>query len=135
MSGIRFTQYLMPGGREKAVDIDGLGADIEAKAKALTDRGYRLEIEMLSDMATINMEVVTADRDDCLAGRLCPNGPAVPVNVQAMIEEAYAKVTGQGGADGPSTGDHQQAAGGAGLVPAGDAGAQTDGCAPESEAA
>lgn len=87
--GIRFTQYLMPDGRTRPQWVER-PPEIEALAARLTECGACFEIEMLRD-TTISM---TCERDnedgeiDVLAHELCPNGPAVPLAVDRLVNTA-----------------------------------------------
>jgi hypothetical protein len=85
---VPFTQYLMPDGRPTRVEIDR-PEEIEAMARSLIEYGCCFEIEMLRD-GNINMEVMRDD--ECVTGRMCGNGPGVPVAVDAMIREAFETV-------------------------------------------
>lgn len=86
---IPFTQFKMPHGHEVCVTIDRSRA-IEGKALTLMEAGYRFEIEMLMT-GDVNMECIRGE--DCIAGELCTNGPAVPEAVDRMIERAYLVLT------------------------------------------
>ena len=86
---IRFTQFLMPDGRQRPMIIDRPD-DVGEKAKQLLESGCRLEIEML-----MTGEIsITVERDqddgeiDLLAQKICSNGPAVPVAVDELINSA-----------------------------------------------
>lgn len=82
----------MPHGRTEAVTIDR-PPEIEAMAKEIIALGYVFEIEMLSDCQTISMEIIKPEDDGAgITNELCPNGPAVPDNVDKMIREAHAKL-------------------------------------------
>lgn len=91
---VRFTQFLRPDGRERPAVIDRSEA-VAAKAAALAAAGYRLEIEELRD-GTVSMTVEHPrgqDDDGPLSIRLCPNGPAVPGTVDALVNEAHSRFT------------------------------------------
>lgn len=81
---IPFTQFLMPDGRTKPVEIDRPEA-IATLARGLIDQGCRFEIEVLGT-GEISMEVVKGE--SVLASELCENGPQVPAAVDRMIEHA-----------------------------------------------
>jgi hypothetical protein len=89
MADIPFTQYLMPNGRKSPVLIDRPD-DVAAKARAIIDRGYRFECEMLSDYSTVSLTI--ADDDDDHEIEVCPNGPEVPVAIDRMVERFAAKI-------------------------------------------
>ena len=80
---IPFTQYLMPDGRRSQVLIDR-SPEIEARARRIIDLGYRFEIEMLSDYASIHMTITNDEHGD-VASEIVTNGPAVPEAVDRMI--------------------------------------------------
>lgn len=86
---IPFTQFLMPDGRQRPMIIDRPN-DIGEKAKQLMDSGCRLEIEILMT-GEISMTVERDQEDgeiDLLAQKICSNGPAVPVAIDELINEA-----------------------------------------------
>lgn len=58
-------------------------------AKALIEKGWRFEIEMLMT-GDISMEVIkhTPRKDHVIAGEICVNGPPVPIAVDKMIQDA-----------------------------------------------
>ena len=85
MPDIEFTQYLMPDGRKKTVNIDRPHA-VAAKAGKLLSLGYRFECEMLSDYTTISLTIVHDDHEDGdVAIEVIQNGPDVPGAVDQMI--------------------------------------------------
>ena len=92
---IKFTQFLMPDGRQRKVKITRPD-DIVRKAEALQNNGCRFEIEMLMT-GEISMTVERSSNrngqeDEVLSHKICLNGPDVPINIDAMIHEA-AEVT------------------------------------------
>ena len=112
---VRFTQFLMPDGRQKQVEIDGLDPLVEAKATWLIQAGYKFGIEMLampragdiaefakeiagveepSQMPNISMEIMNppGHEEETLCGRLAVNGPDVALKVTEMINEGHALV-------------------------------------------
>ncbi len=82
---IPFTQFMMPDGRQVENTIER-PAEIEEKAKALINAGYRFEIEVLNT-GEISMECCLGHAS--LASEICVNGPAVPLATDKMINEAY----------------------------------------------
>ena len=111
---VRFTQFLMPNGRKRQVEIDGLDPLVEAKATWLIQAGYRFEIEMLaipragdiaafakeivgveepSQMPNVSMEIMKPGKvDEAICSRLAVDGPEIPVKVTEMINEGHALV-------------------------------------------
>lgn len=90
---IRFTQYLLPNGQRREVDIDR-PANIADLADKLIARGHRFEIEMLRDMQTVSMTITSNEPGEPdVAIKLCKNGPDIPNAVDTMIT-AYAKQIG-----------------------------------------
>lgn len=91
--GIPFTQLYMPDGRQGTVFIS-LPPEPTLMARALMDAECRFEIELLSDYITVSAEVVRPTKDDpeVIAGMLCPNGPQIPIQIEAMIREAFEKL-------------------------------------------
>lgn len=87
---IPFTQFLMPDGRSRNVNIKR-PAEIEAQAKKIIEAGHRFEIEVLGT-GEISMEIVRdvpdPDISDSIAMEICPNGPEVPTCVDKMIADA-----------------------------------------------
>lgn len=81
MAAIEFTQYIMPYGRPQPVSIDRPD-EIAAKAKAITDEGYRFECEVLS---TGEVSLTVCDDDGDLDIEVVPNGPSVPEAVDRLI--------------------------------------------------
>ena len=92
---IPFTQFLRPDGRQTAVTIER-PAPIVALAAVVRTAGGRFEIEELQDR-TVSMTVecdAPAFEDAPVTIKLCPNGPAVPETVDALVREAYARLVG-----------------------------------------
>lgn len=97
---IPFTQFLMPDGRQVPVMISR-PAEIEQQARAIIERGYTFEIEMLRT-GEVSMEIIKRvppfiDQDDeVIASELCHNGPTageslgVPEAVDRMVKAAEA---------------------------------------------
>lgn len=88
-SPIEFTQYLLPNRQSTRVTIDRPQA-IAVMAGKIRDRGYRFEIEMLSDYRTISMTITDDECDHDI--EVVPNGPEVPMAVDRMIERFHAKL-------------------------------------------
>lgn len=87
---IEFTQFLMPDGRQKKIIIDRPD-DICELAEQLKKNQCRLEIEML----TTGVISITVDRNlangeiQSLAHEICTNGPAVPIAIDKLINDAF----------------------------------------------
>jgi hypothetical protein len=91
ISGIPFTQFLMPDGRRTPVWIDR-PKEIEDLARDLIEAGAHFDIEMLRtrDISmTVEMDVLD---DPVLASEICSNGPDVPVCVDRIVRKAHARV-------------------------------------------
>jgi len=86
---IPFTQYLLPSGRVRSVEIIR-PKPIEEMAQALLKHGCKFEIEMLQT-GEISMEVMYGEQP--VAGEICANGPAVPLAVDAMVRNALSSFT------------------------------------------
>jgi len=88
---IQFTQFLMPDGRQKKVEIER-PEETEQLATELHEAGHRFEIEMLTT-GEISMTVETDGKNGeeiVRSHQICNNGPAVPESVDTMMREAYA---------------------------------------------
>lgn len=83
---IWFTQLLFPNGKRTAVVIER-PKEVEAKAKYLASQGYVFEIE--NDHGRIWMSCLKHGKEEWAVDRVCKDGPEVPENVDAMINEAY----------------------------------------------
>lgn len=83
---IEFIQFMRPDGRQRLQYIN-MEPEVEAKAKQITDAGYRFEIEML---ATGHVSATIADPridEDVKYASIVPNGPRVPEAIKQMILE------------------------------------------------
>ncbi len=90
---IQFTQYLRPHGRKSTQFIDR-PQEIEDKATAVIVAGGRFEME---ELMTGQASLTVAYGDGDIAHRICSNDKAVPVAVDAIVEEAYDRlVKGRG---------------------------------------
>jgi hypothetical protein len=87
MGQIPFTQYLLPNGRRKSVSIE-MDDAVSAFADALIAKGYRFEIELLSNLDTVSMTVVDPSDSGDIAMVLCENGPAIPSAVAKLVRQA-----------------------------------------------
>jgi hypothetical protein len=88
---IRFTQYMVPSGREEDRWIERDG-DALSNARTLEAAGFVFEAEVLMDIErTVSFEVLHAiDRDDSIGHALVANGPGVPAAIDRMFAEACA---------------------------------------------
>lgn len=89
---IKFTQFLLPHGRQKKIEIDR-PAEIEALAAELAEDGNRFEIEMLNDYQTISMTIEDDDEDgeNIVRGmEIVENGPDVLAAIDKMVKAAHA---------------------------------------------
>lgn len=87
MSEIEFIQFL-PNNVRKRVLIDR-SDDIAAMAKALKDRGFRLECKSLGDGQSM-VAVADATLDFLLASRTVKDGPDVLTAVDGLITDVHA---------------------------------------------
>jgi hypothetical protein len=78
---IPFTQYLLPNGERRETSIER-PSDIEAKAQAIIDAGFRFECEMLTTGA---ISLTISSGEDDVAMEVCTNGPAVLVAVDRLV--------------------------------------------------
>lgn len=80
---IPFTQFLRPHGRRQTVLIT-LDRVAEAKAFLILAAGYQFQCEELTTgQASFTIFDPTIQED--VAIKICPNGPAVPKTVTALI--------------------------------------------------
>lgn len=84
---VEFTQFLSDGPR-KTVSIP-LSRDLAKKAKILKEKGFKFKIENHDGL--IWMTIIHGTIKDQDITRIVPNGPLVPNNVAAHIEDAYEK--------------------------------------------
>jgi hypothetical protein len=87
---IRFTQYLRPDGRKRAIEID-CPAGIEALAERFIAAGGRYECEELNTghaSLTAVHEVDGEDQD--IAIELCRNEPTAPDKVDVLVRRSIA---------------------------------------------
>jgi len=85
LMAIPFTQYCLPDGKQKAVEIH-LSKEIENKAHKLIEKGYRFEVELLCTEQVSATIVHPSDEYDA-AITICNNGPDVPKAISKMIAE------------------------------------------------
>ena len=85
---VKFTQYMRPDGRRKAVAID-CDKSTERKAEEVIKAGYGFSVEVLvSGEVSFTCEECS-DEDEVVAHEICPNGPQVPGAVVRLINTAY----------------------------------------------
>lgn len=80
---IPFTQYLLPDGRKKIIEID-LDEIYGDAANMIIDSGCVFEIEILN---TGHISMTISDDEDDLFIEVCNNGPDVPIRVMKMIDD------------------------------------------------
>ena len=88
---IQFTQFLLPAGRQRKIEIDR-PVEIEALATELVEAGNRFEIEMLNDYKTISMTIEDDDEDgeNIVRGmEIVENGPDVLNAIDKMVRAAH----------------------------------------------
>ena len=94
---IPFAQYLRPDGRTRPMTIER-PTHILALATAVIAAGGRFEIEELTtgdvSMTVEHPDFERWDESVAVAICLCPNGPAVPETVDALVRDAYAVLVG-----------------------------------------
>lgn len=91
---IRFTQYLMPDGRQKPIwfyPSEDVPDEVFDMADTLSLNGARFEAEMLSN-GSISMTCHTDDPDDPLSHVVCTNGPQVVHGVQQLVRQAHTEL-------------------------------------------
>lgn len=83
---IPFTQYLLPTGRKRAIEIER-SAETEAAAKRFIAAGGWFEVEMLSDMKTVSLTAghLIEDEPQDVACELCENGPEIANAVDRLV--------------------------------------------------
>lgn len=81
---IEFTQFLRPNGQETKVHITR-SPEVEGKAYAIIQAGYRLEIEMLTTGEVSATIADPAKGEDVAHARIVEDGPEVPEVIDEMI--------------------------------------------------
>lgn len=92
MDSIPFIQYLLPDGRKEPIQFDrkdDVPREVFNQAEYLLLKGVVFEAEVLPTGRVALYANNPNDPDTPLAMRLCDNGPDVPVNVQALVSEAF----------------------------------------------
>lgn len=84
---MKFTQFVFPNGRRRPEIID-MPEEIEKLAGELRDAGWSFEIECFPETQLVHMDC--CDEFNCLSMQVCRNGPAVPVKVKQLVQEAHA---------------------------------------------
>lgn len=85
---VEFTHFLFPDGHRKTVSIP-LHRDLARKAKILKEKGFEFKIENKDGL--VWMTIIHGTIEDQYLTRIVPDGPLVPNNVAAHIEDAYEK--------------------------------------------
>lgn len=91
MTGIPFTQYLLPDGRKRPQWIER-PAEIETLAARFIAAGGRYECEMLTT-GEVSFTAVLDDDDPPVAIEVCSNGPDVPGKVDDLIRNSVARLS------------------------------------------
>ncbi|NIN00508.1 MAG: hypothetical protein GTO24_21220 [candidate division Zixibacteria bacterium] len=85
---IQFTQFLLPDGRRRTVEID-MSEEVEAKAKTIVGQGYSFEIEILTT-GLVHMDCNNGE--DVLSNAICENGPEIIECVEKIVNESYERL-------------------------------------------
>jgi hypothetical protein len=91
---IKFTQYLMPDGRQKPIwfyPSEDVPIEVFDMADALILNGAAFEAEMLPT-GDISLTCRTDDPDDPLSHIVCTNGPQVVFGVQQLVRQAHTEM-------------------------------------------
>jgi hypothetical protein len=83
---MKFTQFVFPHGRKKAVFID-MPHEIESMAERIVAAGFNFEIECFPDTQIVNMDCCNDDKQ--LACEVTQNGPDVPKAVERLVKSAF----------------------------------------------
>jgi hypothetical protein len=86
---IPFTQYLLPNGKTKKIQIS-LDLETEDLANQFIEAGGCFEAEMLTDYKTVSLTAcfVVDDEMQDIASEVIENGPEVPEAVKRLVESA-----------------------------------------------
>lgn len=89
---IPFTQYLLPDGK---LENTGFVAsdEVEAKALAVIQAGYRFECEILRT-DQVSLTVFDKKEEVDVEIEIVENGPGVPLAVARLVERAYTRISG-----------------------------------------
>lgn len=90
MTGIPFTQYLLPDGRTRPQWIDR-PPEIETLAAKFIAAGGRYECEMLTT-GEVSFTAVLDDDDPPIAIEVCDNGVDVPAKVDQLVRHSVARL-------------------------------------------
>ena len=86
---ILFTQYLMPDGRIRPVEIE-MDDATEEKAQALRKLGCHFDIEVLSTgLISMTCEKDDEEGEETIAIELCENNPDVIKAVHKLVSDSY----------------------------------------------
>lgn len=92
---IPFTQYLLPNGRRRQINIDR-PAPVEAEARKLIEAGVDFEVEIL---VTGVVSLTASYEEEDIAIELTRNGPEMDDAVDRLVKEAtstFAAIGGEG---------------------------------------
>jgi hypothetical protein len=90
MGEIEFTQYLMPNGRKRPNAFPA-PMEIVEKAWDIQMRGYRFEVELLSDYHTVSLTISDGEQD--VACELTSNDPELPKAVERLINNFHKRLS------------------------------------------
>jgi len=90
---IPFTQYLLPNGRQRPVEIEVDSATAAVAHKILALGRYRFECEMLRT-GEVSLTTFDTKEEVNIVIEVCPNGSEVPEAVNKMINAAWSYITG-----------------------------------------
>lgn len=82
---MNFTQYLLPDGRKKPMEIF-MPDEVEEIASQLTQKGYEFEAEILTT-GEVSLECVYGEGESA-AIEIVPNGPDVISAVEKLVRDA-----------------------------------------------
>lgn len=87
---IPFTQYLLPDGRRKHIEIER-PAPIEAMAQEIRTAGFRFEAEVLTN-GVVSLTIYSQELEEDVAIKLCSNDAMVPAAVDVLVAQFYEKL-------------------------------------------
>lgn len=87
---IPFTRYHLPNGRRSRTSIDRPHT-VERWAEAVTDAGWRFEVEVLTT-GEVSLTVHDPDTEEDVAIEVVPNGEGVGAAVDRLVSSAYAMI-------------------------------------------
>jgi hypothetical protein len=91
---IPFTQYLMPNGERRSIEIKR-PEDIYEKAMDIIKAGHCFEAEMLRT-GEISLTIFNVAEEEDVDIEVIANGPEVPLAVDRMVTRFYNALAGEG---------------------------------------